>query len=146
MIELSSCVICEGMFRTLKRARVALFLAKRIWKRSPFCVGLVKCDIRGFMFYKPRPEERELPEYSNYRIAHRVAQMGIKVLARPSLAGHVVRPVSLYMMQEHVNYFTQHCLAKIVSVCGARVPGCGSYTLHARAGNENVGWCLGSEK
>ncbi len=68
MIEVSSCVICEGTIRELKRALVAPFLAKRIWNRTPFCVGLVRCDTCGFIFYNPRPEEAELQrEYSNYR-------------------------------------------------------------------------------
>jgi hypothetical protein len=286
MIEVSSCVICEGRIRELKRALVAPFLDKRIWNRTPFCVGLVKCDICGFMFYNSRPEEAELQrEYSNYRseeylqlrhsfepwytakfnadlasaahyqlrraklvpilrenlsnrkinrvldyggdhgslvigifdsaelflydisgaaaapgvtptsdpagckadliinsnvlehvgfprvlvneilqaapeggliflevpceqalglkrIARRVAQIGLMTLARPSLAPHVVRPASLYMMHEHINYFTEHCLATLVSACGATVLASGIYPLDATAGNENVGWCL----
>lgn len=286
MIEVSSCVICEGTIRELKRALVAPFLAKRIWNRTPFCVGLVRCDRCGFMFYNPRPDGAELQsEYSNYRskeylrlrhsfepwytakfnadlasaahyqarraklapilrenlsnrkinrvldyggdhgslvvgifdsaelflydisgaaadlgvtptsdpveckadlivnsnvlehvsfpralvneilraapeggliflevpceralglkrIARRVAQIGIMTLARPSLARHVVRPASLYMMHEHINYFTERCLAMLVSACGATVLASGSYALDARAGNEDVGWCL----
>jgi hypothetical protein len=68
MIEVSSCVICEGTIRELKRALVAPFVAKRIWNRAPFCVGLVQCDACGFMFYNPRPDEAELQrEYDNYR-------------------------------------------------------------------------------
>jgi hypothetical protein len=286
MIEVSSCVICAGRIRELKRALVAPFIAKRIWNRTPFCVGLVRCDVCGFMFYNPRPEEAELHrEYDNYRsedylrlrhsfepwytakfntdlgsaahyqgrraklvpilreilrdrkinrvldyggdhgslvlgifdsaelflydisgaaadpgvtptsnpaeckadliinsnvlehvgfprvlvneilqaapeggliflevpceqalglkrIARRVAQIGIMTLARPSLARHVVRPASLYMMHEHINYFSEHCLATLVSSCGASVRASGTYSLESTAGNEKVGWCL----
>lgn len=68
MIEVSSCVICEQPIRHLKKALVAPFLAKRIWKKPPFCVDLVECDGCGFMFYNPRLDDGELQrEYEGYR-------------------------------------------------------------------------------
>jgi hypothetical protein len=76
------------------------------------------------------------------RIVRRIAQIGIMTLARPSLARHVFRPASLYMMHEHINYFTEHCLVTLVSSCGATVLASGSYPLTSPAGNEDVAWCL----
>ena len=54
MIEVPTCVICDGPIRQVKRAIVAPFLAKRIWDRKPFVLDLVKCDACEFMFYNPR--------------------------------------------------------------------------------------------
>ncbi len=68
MIEVSQCVICDGLLRVIKRALVAPFLAERIWKKKPFCVNLVACNSCGFIFYNPRPEDAELArEYVGYR-------------------------------------------------------------------------------
>jgi hypothetical protein len=68
MIEVSSCVVCDGRIRRLKRALVAPFLATRIWNRRPFCVDLVRCDSCGFMFYNPRLDGNDLQRlYSSYR-------------------------------------------------------------------------------
>jgi methyltransferase family protein len=286
MIEVSSCVICEGAIRELKRALVAPFVANRTWNRTPFCVDLVECEACGFMFYNPRLEDEDLRRlYGSYRseeyqkmrfdsepwytkkfnedlaspgsyelrraklspilkehlgprkigrildyggdrgdlvagllegaeaycfdisgieaapgvtgtndpasckadliinsnvlehvgfprvlvneilqaapegcliflevpceaalgfkrIVRRVAQIGIMTLTRPSLARHIVRPASLFMMHEHINYFTEHCLTTLVHVCGAEVVASGSYPLDSTAGNESVGWCL----
>jgi hypothetical protein len=68
MIEVSTCVICEGLIRRLKRALIAPFLARRIWNRKPFCVDLVQCSQCGFAFYNPRLDDNDLRAlYSNYR-------------------------------------------------------------------------------
>ncbi len=69
MIEVSSCVICDGAIRHLKRALVAPFLAGRIWNRDPFCVDLVGCASCGFVFYNPRLDDAELQRlYQDYRL------------------------------------------------------------------------------
>lgn len=52
MIEVSTCVICDGPIRRQKRALVAPFLARRIWNKKPFCVDLVQCSQCGFTFDK----------------------------------------------------------------------------------------------
>jgi hypothetical protein len=43
MIEITSCAVCDGPIRHVKRALVAPFLAKRIWNRKPFSLDLVRC-------------------------------------------------------------------------------------------------------
>ena len=78
------------------------------------------------------------------RIARRIAQIGIMVLMRPTLARFVVRPAGLYMMQEHINYFTEHSLSQLVRSCGGSVMASGSYSSAGRAGNADMAWCLGS--
>jgi hypothetical protein len=77
------------------------------------------------------------------RIVRRVAQMGIMALTRPALAGSVVRPAGLYMMHEHINYFTEHSLATLMRVCGCGVIAAGSYLYAGRAGKGDLAWCLG---
>jgi hypothetical protein len=78
------------------------------------------------------------------RIARRVAQVGIMALIRPALARSIVRPASLYMMHEHVNYFTEQSLATLMRSCGCAVTAAGSYLLNGRTGGADMVWCLGT--
>jgi hypothetical protein len=286
MIEVSKCVICDGAIRRRKRALVAPFLARRIWKRAPFCVDLVECTACGFLFYNPRLEDEELgrlykdyrleeyqkmryaaeawytpkfnydlaspesyvkrravlkpilqrqlngrkisrvldyggdrgdlvsglldgaqafvfdisgipaadgvistkdpagcradliinsnvlehvgfprkvvtdtlaaaPEnglaffeapcelpFGLYRVARRTAQIGVMALTRPGVGFQIVRPSSLYMMHEHINYYTEQTLTTLVRRCGGTVMASGSYSSSGRAGKADMGWCL----
>jgi len=287
MIEVSSCVICAGKIRHLKRAMVAPFLSWRIWKSaSPIFVNLVRCEACGFVFYNPRLDDTELHrEYGNYRsseylemrnsfepwytekfnaslasdqhyatrraklipllryhlgdrkierildyggdhgdlmigliedaelflfdiseanaadgvkpirdpaacradliinsnvlehvgfprslvnqilqaapeggllffevpsesplglkrIIRRAAQIGITAFGRPRFAAQITNAAALYMMHEHINFFTENCLTTLLHSCGASVIASGSYPLVSPAGNEKVAWCL----
>jgi len=288
IVESSSCVICGGSIRKLKRALVAPFVARRIWQRAPFCVDLVKCKNCEFTFYNPRLDDADLRAlYANYRsdeyqqmrhafepwysvkfnadlaspasyqlrrsklapillqfanqrkinrildyggdrgdlvaglidgaesfvydisgvpaaagvtatsdpagckadlivnsnvlehvgfprqlvdemiqaapagsliflevpcespfgltrIARRLAQIAVTALLRPSLARHVFVPATLYMMHEHINYFTERSLTALMRSCGAEVIIFGSYSATGRAGSSQMAWCLGS--
>jgi hypothetical protein len=76
------------------------------------------------------------------RIARRIAQIGIMTLKQPKLGPQLLNTAALYMMHEHINYFTEHCLTTLLRSCGANVIASGSYFLVAPAGNDNVAWCL----
>ncbi len=78
------------------------------------------------------------------RIARRMAQIGLMTLAMPTLARRMLRPASLYMMHEHINYFTEESLSGLVRACGGKVLASGSYFSSGRAGNADMAWCLGS--
>ncbi len=78
------------------------------------------------------------------RISRRLAQIAVMALARPALAGHVLRPASLYMMHEHINYFTSQTLTALMRSCGGTVIAAGSYHSSGRAGKADMAWCLGS--
>jgi hypothetical protein len=78
------------------------------------------------------------------RIARRLAQIGVMALMRPALAPSVVRPASLYMMHEHINYFTEQSLTVLMRSCGGTVIAAGSYPMAGRAGKADMAWCLGS--
>ena len=79
------------------------------------------------------------------RIARRFAQIGVMVAVHPGLARRIARPATFYMMHEHVNYYTEHCLAVLMQKCGASVIASGTYPLSSRAGSGDVAWCLGSK-
>jgi len=74
------------------------------------------------------------------RILRRIAQIGIMAIARPALARFIFRPASLYMMHEHINYFSERSLTKLMRSCGGTVISAGTYSL---AGHADVAWCLG---
>jgi hypothetical protein len=77
------------------------------------------------------------------RLVRRVAQIGIMALTRPTLARSVVRPASLCMMHEHVNYFTEQSLSKLMSSCGCTVIAAGNYFVDGRSKKGDLVWCLG---
>jgi Methyltransferase domain len=78
------------------------------------------------------------------RIARRIAQIGVMALTRPGLARHIMRPSALYMMHEHVNYYTEQTLATLMRSCGAKVIGSGRYSL-SMPSKTGVVWCLGEK-
>jgi hypothetical protein len=78
------------------------------------------------------------------RMLRRLAQIGIMVLTRPRLAPFVVRPSSLYMMHEHINYFNEETLSTLMRSCGASVVASGRYPTDGRAGKGEMVWCLGT--
>jgi SAM-dependent methyltransferase len=77
------------------------------------------------------------------RIARRIAQIGVMALTRPALARFVIRPASLYLMHEHINYFTEQSLSTLMRSCGGTVIAAGSYPVSGRAGKADIAWCLG---
>ncbi len=83
----------------------------------------------------------ELP-FGLTRIARRVAQIGIMALVRPATVRYVIRPAGLYMMHEHINYFTEHALTQLMRCCGGTVIANGSYSSAGRAGKADMAWCL----
>jgi Methyltransferase domain len=79
------------------------------------------------------------------RILRRIAQIGIMGVCRPLLAPYVFRPAALYMMHEHVNYFTERSLTELMRKCGGSIISSGSYFSSARTGSADVAWCLGQK-
>lgn len=79
------------------------------------------------------------------RILRRIAQIGIMGVYTPSLVPYILRPAALYMMREHINYFTEHSLTELVRQCGATIISSGTYFSSARTGSADVAWCLGQK-
>lgn len=84
----------------------------------------------------------ELP-LGQSRIARRTAQMVWMTLAHPAIAPQVMRPAMLYMMHEHINYFTEHALNALMRASGGMVIASGAYASSGRAGNADMAWCIG---
>lgn len=84
----------------------------------------------------------EIP-FGASRIVRRIAQVGLMTLLHPSLARHILRPACLYMMHEHINYFTEKSLTKLLRGSDAIVVASGTYASSSRAGNADVAWCIG---
>jgi len=78
------------------------------------------------------------------RIVRRIAQAGIMSLAHPSLAPSILRPASLSMMHEHINYFTEHALTTLFRAAGGCVSASGTYTVDASPNRAEFAWCLGT--
>ena len=76
------------------------------------------------------------------RIARRLAQAGIMGLYRPSLVPYLLQPAVLYMMHEHINYFTERSLVELCKRCRGKVIASGAYFSSGRAGNADMAWCL----
>jgi SAM-dependent methyltransferase len=79
------------------------------------------------------------------RMVRRLAQVGIVCLTRPGLGLSLVRPASLYMMHEHINYYTEQSLAALMRASGCKVVAAGAYYLEGRAGKGDMAWCLGTK-
>jgi len=77
------------------------------------------------------------------RMGRRIAQVGLMSLKRPGLMPHILRPASLYMMHEHINYFTERSLVKLMQECGGNVIASGAYPYSGTAGTADMAWCLG---
>jgi 2-polyprenyl-3-methyl-5-hydroxy-6-metoxy-1,4-benzoquinol methylase len=73
------------------------------------------------------------------RLARRIAQIGVWTLMRPALVKHIFRPATLYMMHEHINYYTESTLTMTLHSCGANILASGTYW------NNNIAYCLASK-
>jgi hypothetical protein len=80
------------------------------------------------------------------RLIRRLAQIGIVALTRPALALSIARPSALYLMHEHVNYFSEQTLTVLLRGCGGEVVASGSYVLDGPAGKGPNVWCLGKRR
>jgi len=85
----------------------------------------------------------ELP-FGPYRVARRIAQIGLTMLMRPSSTLPLLQLPALYLMHEHINYFTEESLVTLMKKGGGEVVASGSYLFAGAGGRANIAWCLGS--
>jgi hypothetical protein len=102
---------------------------------------IVKATPSGGTVYLEVPCESP---FALSRMCRRVAQAGIVALTHPGLARHMIRPASLYLMHEHINYFSEQSLATLMRSGGCDVIGTGNYQMDAGAGTSTMIWCLGN--
>ena len=101
---------------------------------------IVKIAPAGCLIFLEVPCETP---FGSGRIAKRIAQVGVMALTRPSLARYMIAPASLYMMHEHINYYTEQSLATLMRSAGCSVAATGNYVVESQAGKGPIVWCLG---
>ena len=80
------------------------------------------------------------------RILRRIAQIGIMSLYSPALAKYLLQPPALYMMHEHINYYTERSLTELMRQSGGNVLASGAYFSSGRAGTADMAWCLAEKR
>jgi hypothetical protein len=102
---------------------------------------IVKTTPPGGTVYLEVPRESPL---GLPRMSRRIAQIGIVGVTRPALAPYVLRPASLYMMHEHINYFSEQSLTALMRSCGCAVTAVGTYVTNSGVEEAPMVWCLGT--
>jgi hypothetical protein len=72
----------------------------------------------------------------------RVAQAGVLAATHPAVAWHVLRPGMFNLMHEHVNYFSQRSLDRLMEVSGFKILASGDYAASEGFLGERVVWSL----
>ncbi len=99
---------------------------------------LDSCPAGGLMFVEVPVES----PFGPYLLARRAAQLGWTCVARPALARSVLSTSSLYMMHEHINYYTERSLTELVRRSDCTLMGSGSYQVESFPGKATMAWCL----
>jgi len=94
----------------------------------------------GFVFIEAPSES----PFGGDRLLRRFAQMGIVALARPRLAFSILRPASLYLMHEHINYLNEHILIRLMKSFGSKILAHGRYASAEQSGKGVMVWVLGT--
>jgi hypothetical protein len=105
-----------------------------------FLQEIVKIAQPGCLIFVEVPCESP---FGLLRIMKRIAQIGVMALTRPVLARYMLSPASLYMMHEHINYYTEQSLATAMHSAGCSVEATGTYVVDNQAGRGSLVWCLG---
>ncbi|MGA8088770.1 MAG: methyltransferase domain-containing protein [Terracidiphilus sp.] len=79
-----------------------------------------------------------------YRVARRVAQIAVTTAMRPAKSSALMTPKALYLMHEHINYFTVRSLETLMKCAGGTIIAAGSYESSSVAGMAQFAWCLGT--
>jgi hypothetical protein len=75
-------------------------------------------------------------------LVRRVVQLGVLLVARPSIGWPLANPRGLCLMHEHINYFGTKSLKALMTSCGWSVLAAGTYRCHPPSGGDTMGWCL----
>jgi hypothetical protein len=101
---------------------------------------MVKMAPKGGRIFVEVPSESP---FGAMRMLRRVAQIGWMATTRPATARFVVRPASLYLMHEHINYFSPQSLGVLMRKCGCTLMAAGSYGIGGRMCGGVMAWYLG---
>lgn len=101
---------------------------------------MVKMAPSGGLIFVEVPSESP---FGAMRIVRRVAQIGWMVGRRPSLARYVARPASLYLMHEHINFYSPRSLGVLMRKCGCSMVAEGTYEMGGKLCGGVMAWYLG---
>ena len=93
------------------------------------------------LLYLEVPSERPTDPI---KLLRRIAQIGIIALTRPALGARMVRLESIYMMHEHINYFTERSLTALLRAAGGTLIASGTHSEGGRDKLADTAWCLGT--
>lgn len=79
------------------------------------------------------------------RLTRRVAQLGWTCMARPRLAPSLLKPASLYLMHEHINYYTEKSMTELVRRSACTLMSSGCYSFDSPFGKATMTWALASK-
>jgi hypothetical protein len=108
----------------------------------PLVAGIVNATTDGGLAFLEVPCEHP---FGLPRIARRIAQIGLMAITHPRLTPSIIRPASLYMMHEHINYFSEQTLNLLFERSGGKIVASGRYASSGRAGDADMAWCLGTK-
>ena len=69
----------------------------------------------------------------------------LTTLLRPSKSLPMLQPAALYMMHEHINYFTERSLTTLMRMAGGVPIASGTYPMVTAGQRVDMGWCLGTK-
>lgn len=80
--------------------------------------------------------------FSRMAILKRIVQECVLALSRPKVALSLARPGILYLMHEHINFYTPKSLAALMTASGWSVVAAAQYSTDGHLGEGSVAWCL----
>jgi hypothetical protein len=101
---------------------------------------MVKMAPEGGLIFVEVPSESP---FGAMRTMRRVAQMGWMTARHPSLARYVARPASLYLMHEHINFYSPRALGELMRNCGCAMVAEGTYEIGGKLLGGVMAWYLG---
>ncbi len=107
--------------------------------RDLVCDMLKAAPVGGLIFLEVPAES----PFEAKRIAKRIAQTGISAIMRPIATRAALRPSALYMMHEHINYFTERSLRALLCGSGGALIASGTYPVKGAYGSVTMAWCIG---
>ena len=83
----------------------------------------------------------ELP-FSGMQVFKHFVQECLLCLLRPKLGISLAKPGMLYLMHEHINFYTQKSLEALMTGCGWKVIDAALYSVDGPLGKGSMAWCL----
>jgi hypothetical protein len=80
--------------------------------------------------------------FERMAVLKRVVQEALLAVLRPRVAVSLARPSMLYLMHEHINFYTPKSLAALMTASGWSVVDSAQYSINSPFGKSWMAWCL----